>query len=186
MRTRLQPGETVQILVRRHWIVLAWPFTTVLFLLGCLVAAGFAARPWLLPAASASAAVASGWALWRWLDWRCDLWAVTQQRVIDEWGVLTVTMIDSPLERINNITFEQSLWGRLLGYGTLVLQTAAEEGKTEIDDVARPAELREAILSMKNLSPPGALPGSDTKECPFCAERIKARATVCRFCGRNL
>ena len=26
----------------------------------------------------------------------------------------------------------------------------------------------------------------DTKECPFCAERIKARATKCRFCGSVL
>ncbi len=27
---------------------------------------------------------------------------------------------------------------------------------------------------------------SDTKECPFCAETIKARAVVCRFCGRDV
>lgn len=27
---------------------------------------------------------------------------------------------------------------------------------------------------------------SATKQCPYCAETIKAQATVCRFCGRNL
>ena len=27
---------------------------------------------------------------------------------------------------------------------------------------------------------------SETRECPYCAETIKARARVCRFCGRDL
>ena len=37
----------------------------------------------ILKAGSGILAVSAAWTFWRWLDWRCDLWAVTSQRVID-------------------------------------------------------------------------------------------------------
>ena len=201
-------------MVRRHWIVLVGPFAVALFLLGCLAAAAFVRRPGALPAAGALSVVATAWAAWRWLDWRFDLWAVTTQRVIDEAGILAVRMVDSPLDTIHNVTCEQPFWGRVLGYGTLNLQTGAEHGSTTIVSVASPQELREAILDMKERykdrvmarqagpliaalgggaaggagaeTGGGAAGAADTKECPYCAEKIKVRASVCRFCGRTL
>ncbi|HEU4402534.1 MAG TPA: PH domain-containing protein [Candidatus Polarisedimenticolia bacterium] len=219
MRTRLRPGEEVAAVVRRHWIVLAGPAALMLFLVGCLAAAFFIRRPGVVPAAGALCAASALWTLWRWLDWRCDLWATTSHRVIDESGVLAVRMVDTPLDTINNVMVEQPFWGRVMGYGTVNIQTAAESGSMTILDVAGPQELRETILDLKerhreNLAArqaapiaaalragaaagAGAAPGggavaaegaaaAGTRECPYCAETIKARATVCRFCGRSL
>jgi len=37
------------------------------------------------------------------------------------------------------------------------------------------------------LPPDGiAMPAREERECPFCAERILARAKLCRFCGREV
>jgi len=197
MRTRLRPDEELLAVVRRHWIVMGGPLAGILFLLGCLVGALYLGRPWVAPAAGVALALGVAWAAWRWLDWRCDLWAVTSQRVIDESGVLSVRMIDSPLDRIETVTCLQSLWGRILGYGTLNVQTAAEIGSATIEGVTRPMELKELILgqqqSRRGVTRGAAAPGVpaagaqvDTRECPYCAEIIKVRARVCRFCGRNV
>jgi len=214
MRTRLRPDEELLAVVRRHWIVLGGPLAWTLLLLGSLIGALFIRRPWVAPAAGIALALCLAWAAWRWLDWRFDLWAVTTQRVIDESGVLSVRMIDSPLDKIENVTCLQSLWGRMLGYGTLNVQTAAEVGSTTIEKVTRPIELKELILAQQQNGryrvmarqvaplmaaaahartastahggPVGEAALDDARECPYCAEIIKIRARVCRFCGRNV
>jgi membrane protein YdbS with pleckstrin-like domain len=214
VRSRLRPGEELAAEVRRHWIVLAGPFGVTLFVAGLVVAACFVHRPYVLPVTGIAAAASALWALGRWLDWRADLWAVTTQRVIDESGVLEVRVIDSPLDTIHNITCVQSIWGRMMGFGTLNIQTAATNGSTTIPDVAGPEDLRDSILELQQrykyggaahpggpgssgrvAAGAGSAPGGGdaaaadsaaTRECPYCAETIKAKAKVCRFCGRTL
>ena len=149
MRSRLRPGETVRLVARRHPIAVLWPLTVLLFCVGGLAAAALSETPawrWIAGAATVAAGL---WALCRWLVWRVDIWVVTDSRVIDESGVLTVRMMDSPLETINNVGCEQTMFGRMFGFGRIVLQTAAQHGETTIDGLARPEELRDAIIEMK-------------------------------------
>jgi membrane protein YdbS with pleckstrin-like domain len=151
VRSRLRTGETVRLVTRRHPIAILGPFALSLFFLGTLIAALLSqSRNWMIAAATVFA-VADLWALWRWLEWRADLWVVTSQRVIDESGVLTVRMVDSPLDTINNVGCEQTLFGRMLGFGRVTIQTAAQHGQEAIEGLARPEELRDAILEMKEL-----------------------------------
>jgi membrane protein YdbS with pleckstrin-like domain len=149
MRSRLRPGERVELIVRRHPIRLAGPALVPLFLSGALGASFLRPEGALRIVAGAAllASVAGG--LWKWLEWRADLWAVTTQRVIDESGVLTVRMMDSPLEIIQNVACEQSIFGRTFGFGKVVIQTAAAHGEVALDGIAHPDRLRDAILDMK-------------------------------------
>jgi uncharacterized membrane protein YdbT with pleckstrin-like domain len=149
MRSSLRPGEEAVLVVRRHAIALVGPALLTLFLLGAFAASWLSPEPALRIAAGAIFGIAVIWALAKWLLWRADLWVVTTQRVIDESGVLTVRMMDSPLEIIQNVGCEQTLFGRMLGFGRVSIQTAAEKGMVTLEGIGRPERLRDAILDMK-------------------------------------
>lgn len=97
-------------------------------------------------------AVLIGFVLW---DWRNQEWLVTTRRVIRAEGVLNKKMADSSLEKINDARLEQSLFGRIFGYGTLDILTAAEEmgGSTLADFpmIADPIDFKRAMLDQKEM-----------------------------------
>ena len=103
---------------------------------------------YLLPYA---AAVSGGLFLYRYLDRRVNIWAVTNERLIDEWGILTHKSKENPLDKINDIVVEQTILGRLFGYGGISVQTAAKAGETIIEFVERPEELKQTINEQKAL-----------------------------------
>ena len=154
MRTKLQPGETVALIVRKHWLVLAKP---ALFVVGVLLylpvrhvrILGFEALlNYLLPY---GAVLSGALFLYRYLDRRVNIWAVTDRRLIDEWGILTHKSKENPLDKINDIVVEQTILGRLFGYGSISVQTAAKAGETIIEFVERPEELKQTINEQKAL-----------------------------------
>jgi PH (Pleckstrin Homology) domain-containing protein/putative oligomerization/nucleic acid binding protein len=88
-------------------------------------------------------------------DWRNQEWLITTRRVIRAEGVLNKAMADSSLEKINDARLEQSVFGRLFGYGTLDILTAAEEvGGANVADfpmIADPVEFKKAMLDQKEM-----------------------------------
>jgi len=62
------------------------------------------------------------------LRWLGTSYVVTTRRVAVRSGVLSRSGRDVPLSRINELTFSHSLLERLLGCGTLVVESAGERG----------------------------------------------------------
>ena len=139
MRTVLKKDEKILLIIRHHWLKLVLPF--FIWLLATVFAL------WLANASTALIIIliTAIYPLWAWLDWSYNIWAVTNLRVIDEGGYFTRYAKESPLDKINNIEYEQSFWGRIFGYGNVDIQTAAEMGETTYIMIHHPKLLKDTI-----------------------------------------
>jgi uncharacterized membrane protein YdbT with pleckstrin-like domain len=90
-----------------------------------------------------------GYFIYRIIQRNNNLWIVTNLRVIDEYGVFSNNAKESPLEKINNVSYLQSFLGRIFGYGNVQIQTAAEIGSTTYFSVENPKELKDTITQMQ-------------------------------------
>ena len=135
----LADDEKLVLVLRRHVKVLFVPF---LILVLCLVAVGVTAvlgsPPVLLIAVAAVAAViAIRWSLWPFLVWFNTVYAITTRRLILRSGVLNRSGHDMPLSRLNDVSFSHNLLERMLGCGTLVVESGGEQGQLKLDDVPK-------------------------------------------------
>ncbi len=140
MHTPLQKNEKVLLVTHTTWLDLAWP---LLFALAAIIASyfiGFLEH--------------FGWALAllgiivlavKYFQWQAYIWVVTNQRVIDEVGLLSHYAKESPLEKINNVSYSHSFWGRMFNYGSVEIQTAAQVGATTYCRVSDPKRLKDVI-----------------------------------------
>lgn len=79
--------------------------------------------------------LATWWTVIPFLRWRSTTYTLTNYRLITRTGILSKTGTNLPLARVNDVTFERSLSDRLLGCGTLRVQTAADAAPVVLKDV---------------------------------------------------
>ncbi len=64
------------------------------------------------------------------LRWRSTHYVITTHRLLYRAGVLARSGRDVGLSRITDVSFEQSLWDRIVNSGTITIETAGEGGAT--------------------------------------------------------
>jgi uncharacterized membrane protein YdbT with pleckstrin-like domain len=81
--------------------------------------------------------------------WRSQAYLVTTRRVIQISGVLSKDVVDSSLEKVNDVKLSQSFFGRLFGYGDIEILTASELGVNLFHQIANPVEFKTEMLNAK-------------------------------------
>jgi uncharacterized membrane protein YdbT with pleckstrin-like domain len=83
------------------------------------------------------------------LVWRNKAYIVTNRRVIQIAGVFNKDVIDSSLEKVNDVKMSQSFLGRMFGFGDIEILTASELGVNLFHQIAEPVEFKTAMLNAK-------------------------------------
>jgi len=144
MRTPLQKGEKILLLTYSSWTSLIVPtfFALLIVVAGVVLVYHFLwVWGWLV------SLLGIGWWLLKYYTWRVNIWVVTNFRVIDELGFLNHYAKESPLDKINNVSYDQTLAGRLFNFGHVEIQTAAEAGATDYYNVNHPKRLKDTITA---------------------------------------
>ncbi len=82
---------------------------------------------------------------WTYLQWANTHFVVTTDRLIYRSGVVAKKGKEIPLERINDIAFNQTIFERLVGAGDLLIESGGEQGQQRFSNVRRPFEVQNEI-----------------------------------------
>jgi uncharacterized membrane protein YdbT with pleckstrin-like domain len=139
MRTKLKTDEKLLLIIRKHWIKLVLPMFAWLVLTIAIL--------WWMPTGVGFVIIllVAIYPALEYINWKYNLWAVTNMRVVDESGYFTRYSKESPLDKINNVEYDQTVWGRIFGYGDVDIQTAAELGETKYQWIHHPKLLKDTI-----------------------------------------
>jgi uncharacterized membrane protein YdbT with pleckstrin-like domain len=154
-RHLINEGETVALDLHPHWWYFSKHILTgiplFLALIGVLTLSGsvqtVAGWAWAI-----LAVIWAGWLAIKYVQWQYTHFVVTDDRVIFRTGTLSKHGVEIPLERINNINFDQRIFERLIGAGDLDIESAGREGQSHFEDVRHPDGVQQEIYRQMEIN----------------------------------
>ena len=163
----LSADENVVLQARRHVAVLARP---ALAALGAIVLALFVGVV-VSPGKGADFLDTVGglfalWflvrLLWRAWEWWVDRIFVTEKRIFEVSGLLTRKVASMPLGNLTDMTYQRSIWGRIFGYGEMIVETAGQaQALSRIAYLSNPDDFYRCVTALVTA---GLLPAASTPE----------------------
>ena len=83
------------------------------------------------------------------LNWTNHQFIITNHRVMQISGIFNKSVIDSSLDKVNDIKMDQSAMGRMFGYGDIEILTASELGVNLFKKIDNPVKFKSALINAK-------------------------------------
>jgi hypothetical protein len=83
------------------------------------------------------------------LIWNNHEYIVTNRRVIQISGIFNKNVVDSSLEKVNDVKMNQTFFGRMFDYGDVEILTASETGVNLFKRIGDPVKFKTAMLNAK-------------------------------------
>lgn len=135
----LTKDEQVVLHLHPHWKALIWPVSLLVVVTAGVGAAWIFLSSWnqvlLLIITAIGVAAIAVLSLWPWVRWRTTHYVFTNERVIMREGVFSRSGRDIPLGRVNDVSFSHNLIERMLGCGSLTIESAGERGQVVLTDL---------------------------------------------------
>ena len=150
-KKNLNANETIALDMHPHWWYFAEPAWSLLgsIILGIVVLAktdaGTSARKGLGVLALVLLVGTAIWLVIRYMKWLTTNFVITSNRLIFRQGVVGKSGVEIPLERVNNVNFNQSVFERILGAGDLLIESGGEDGQQRFTDIRHPAQVQNLI-----------------------------------------
>lgn len=124
----LGADEKLIYIAKKHWFSLFWPVILTLLTSGLLL-------PWVIIVL---------------LRFKWDEIIVTSKKVYIKTGIISRTVVTTPVEKINNIHITKSIMGRILNYGKVIIQSGATLGASGYSYIAAPEELQQQVENVSS------------------------------------
>ena len=149
-KKNLNADETIALDMHPHWWYFAEPATAlvIVIVLGILQISkgpegdtGDVLKKVLIGLLILSAL----WVVGRYLKWITTNFVMTSQRLIFRQGIIAKSGIEIPLDRVNNVNFNQSIFERILGAGDLLIESGGEDGQQRFTDIRNPEKVQNLL-----------------------------------------
>jgi uncharacterized membrane protein YdbT with pleckstrin-like domain len=162
MPSELLPGENLVLKAHQHWIVIvkSLVFPIALLILMALIDIFFHTdsfrRDKKIIVTLVVVAIAGLWLIVVWVRWQATAYTLTDQRIKIETGVFGRSSKTIPIDRIQDATTKQTVFGRMLGYGRVEVDAAGAQGAEVLDHMPNPGAFRDQVFMLSERRRGGA------------------------------